>query len=205
MTEQHYLDDLFSRRPVLEASRAQILQARDALLACYRAGGKLLLCGNGGSAADCDHISGELLKGFMSRRPLLPAEREGLQPELADKLQRGLPAIPLANFPALGTAFTNDVDPLLIYAQLVNALGRPGDVLIGISTSGNAKNVCAAAEVARARQLPVIALTGRTGGVLRRLADICINVPADETYLIQELHLPVYHYLCQAIEANLFG
>ncbi|MDR0902583.1 MAG: SIS domain-containing protein [Opitutaceae bacterium] len=205
MTEQHYRDALFTRRPELEACREQILQARDALLACYRAGGKLLLCGNGGSASDCDHISGELLKGFMSRRTLTAAESEGLSPELAGKLQRGLPAIPLSNFPALGTAFTNDVDPLLIYAQLVNALGRPGDVLIGISTSGNAKNVRAAAEVARARKLPVIALTGRAGGALRQLADICVNVPADETYLIQELHLPVYHYLCQAVEAELFG
>lgn len=204
MTAADFNTVLFERRPELVVCRDQIAAAEAALLKCYRAGGKLLLCGNGGSAADCDHIAGELLKGFMSKRPLPAADRTGLSPELAGKLQGGLPAIPLCGFPALGSAFTNDVDPLLIYAQLTWALGGPGDVLLAISTSGNARNVAFAIETARARGLTTIGLTGRHGGVLKPAVDICISVPADETYLIQELHLPVYHYLCQAIEATLF-
>ena len=203
-TAAWYLAALFERRPELEVCREQIAQAEAALLKCYRSGGKLLLCGNGGSASDCEHIAGELLKGFMSKRPLPSSERAKLSPGLASSLQGGLPAIPLCGFPALGTAFTNDVDPLLVYAQLTWALGKPGDVLLAISTSGNARNVGAAVEAAHARGLCTIGLTGRHGGTLKSAVDICINVPADETYRIQEYHLPVYHYLCQAIEATLF-
>ncbi len=204
MSSVDYLAALFERRPELRECREKISQAESTLLRCFKAGGKLLLCGNGGSAADCEHIAGELLKGFMSKRPLAAAERTSLSPEIASRLQGGLPAIPLCGFPALGTAFINDVDPLLVYAQLTWALGRQGDVLLAISTSGNARNVCSAVEVARARGLTAIGLTGRSGGTLKTLVDICINVPADETYRIQEYHLPVYHYLCQAVEAALF-
>ena len=203
-TADAYRAALFERRPELAACREQIAQVEAALLHCYRSGGKLLLCGNGGSASDCEHIAGELLKGFMGKRPLSAADRAGLSPALATQLQGGLPAIPLTGFPALATAFSNDVDPLLIYAQLVWSLGRPGDVLLGISTSGNARNVCAAIEAAKARGLVTLGLTGRHGGAMKPLVDHCINVPADETYRIQEYHLPVYHYLCQSLEATLF-
>jgi D-sedoheptulose 7-phosphate isomerase len=172
---------------------------------CYRAGGKLLLCGNGGSASDAEHWAGELLKGFARLRPLSGDERAGLPVEMASKLQGALPAIPLTGFPSLATAFGNDVDPSLTYAQLVWGLGKPGDVLVGISTSGNARNVCAAMEVARVRGLHSIGLTGAGGGRLALLADLCLRVPAVETYRVQEYHLPIYHCLCLMLEDEFFG
>lgn len=200
-----YRSALYERCPALVACSNQIHSAESALLECFRGGRKLLLCGNGGSAADCEHIAGELLKGFMSKRPLGPAEQKSLPEEMRQKLQGGLPALPLTGFTALSTAFINDADPLLVFAQLTWSLGRSGDVLLAISTSGNARNVCAAVETARARGMRTIGLTGRHGGALRPLADICITAPADETYRIQEYHLPIYHYLCQSIEAAMFG
>ena len=196
---------LIERRPGLAPHCETVEQAFAALRNCYQAGGKLLLCGNGGSAADADHWAGELLKGFARKRPLPPADQTRFPSGIGAKLQGALPAIALTGFPALSTAFANDVDPELIFAQLVWGLGRPGDVLVGISTSGNAANVCAAMETARARGLLCLGLTGQGGGRLAPLCDICIRAPATETYLIQEYHLPIYHCLCLMLEDCFFG
>lgn len=212
MTMNTHIELLMQRYLALEACRTDIEAAVGALIACYEQGGKLLLCGNGGSCADSDHIAGELLKGFLKKRPLsaeqatsMKASCPALSSHLLKKLQGGLPAIPLTAMTALFTAFCNDVDPELVYAQQVLALGKPGDVLIGISTSGNAKNVAAAAKVAKGLGVTVIGLTGRDGGVLKEVADICVCVPETETYKVQELHLPVYHCLCLMLEEYFFG
>ena len=206
-----HIELLMQRYPVLSVCRVDIEAACENLISCYEQEGKLLLCGNGGSCADSDHIAGELLKGFLKKRPLsaeqiasMQASCPTLSPHLLEKLQGGLPAIPLTAMAAMFTAFCNDVDPELVYAQQVLALGKPGDVLIGISTSGNAKNVAAAAKVAKGLGATVIGLTGRDGGVLKELADICICVPETETYKVQELHLPAYHCLCAAVEEHFF-
>lgn len=167
-------------------------------------GGKLLLCGNGGSGADAEHWAGELLKGFLSKRPLGCEERERLGEQLASNLQGGIPAIPLTGFLSLSTAWQNDCDPAYIYAQLVYALGKPGDLLVGISTSGNAVNVGHALEVASRIGLRTVALTGAGGGRAAALAQVTIKVPAQEVHLIQELHLPVYHTLCLMLEEEFY-
>jgi len=200
-----HLNELFQRQPALAACRGSIEDAYATLRKCFRSGGKILLCGNGGSAADADHWAGELLKGFCKDRPLSQKGRGSLRSAIATKLQGALPAIPLTSFPAASTAFGNDVDPDLAYAQLTSALGRRGDVLVGLSTSGNAKNVCAAAEVARAKGMKVLALTGASGGKLKSLADVCICAPARETYRAQEYHLPIYHCLSLMLEEEFFG
>ncbi len=202
---QRHLTDLLHRRPELAGAGPSIKQAYALLRKCFQSGGKILLCGNGGSAADADHWAGELLKGFCKDRPLSAKARGKLRLAIAKKLQGALPAIPLTAFPAASTAFGNDVEPDLAYAQLTSALGRRGDVLVGLSTSGNAKNVCAAVEVARARGMKVIALTGATGGKLRSLSDVCICAPSAETYLAQEYHLPIYHCLSLMLEEEFFG
>jgi D-sedoheptulose 7-phosphate isomerase len=200
-----HLEALVERLPALASTQADIGRAFDALTSCFRAGGKLLVCGNGGSAADADHISGELLKGFLSRRPLDAPLRGALPPPLGELLQKALPAIPLGNFMSLSTAFGNDVEPQACFAQLTLALGRPGDVLWGISTSGNARNVAWACETARAVGMTTIGLTGRSGGRLAVLVDICIRVPSERTPEIQEFHLPVYHCLCAMLEEEFYG
>jgi len=200
-----HLTELIKRLPELAGSQAAISAAYEALRDCYQSGGKILLCGNGGSAADADHWAGELLKSFCKDRPLSAAERGGLRPELADKLEGALPAIPLTGFAAASTAFGNDVDPQLAYAQLTWGLGRRGDVLVGLSTSGNAANVRAAAEVARAKGMKVIGLTGATGGKLQPFCDVCICAPSTETFRVQEYHLPIYHCLCLMLEEHFFG
>ena len=206
------MKELIERYPALECCKEQIEAARDTLIECYEKGGKLLLCGNGGSSADCDHIVGELMKGFLLKRPINEADKARMRadsPELSDKtlnsLQMGLPAISLTSISALNTAFANDVDPELIYAQSVFALGKADDVLIAISTSGNAKNVCEAARVAGAIGMKVIALTGKDGGKLKSLSGVCVIAPECETYMIQELHLPIYHYICAEVEKHFFG
>ena len=205
------MKDLLARYPALEVCKEDILKAKDALIACYENGGKLLLCGNGGSAADCDHIVGELMKGFLKKRPLSNDKKaEMLQkcPELDENtlnnLQSGLPAVSLTTYNALNTAFSNDVDPELLFAQGVLGLAKENDVLIAISTSGNSKSVSLAAKVAKSLGVKVIALTGRDGGILRALSDIAIVAPEQETYKIQELHLTIYHYLCVAVEYYFF-
>jgi D-sedoheptulose 7-phosphate isomerase len=205
------METLLRQHPQLAECRDQIERAAARLIECFAAGRRLLLCGNGGSAADCEHIAGELLKGFQRRRPL-PADRwaalaDSGAPDAAyigGHLQGALPAVSLVNQVALGTAFANDVAADLVFAQLVGALGAEGDVLMAISTSGEARNCCLAAQTARAFGLFVLGLTGRTGGSLAPLCDLCIRVPADGTADCQQLHLPVYHYLCRTVEAHFF-
>lgn len=199
-----HLQNLVNRAPQLAPILPHIAEVHQVLVTCFRSGHKLLLCGNGGSAADCEHWAGELLKGFAQKRPLSASDLATLPKELGEKLQGALPVIPLTGFLGLSTAFTNDVDAELIFAQLVWALGRPGDVIVGISTSGQARNVCAAMEVARARGLVRVGLTGQTGGKLKPLTDYCLCVPETETYLIQEFHLPIYHALSLMLEEELF-
>ena len=200
-----HLTKLIERLPELEACRDSIQHTYDALHDCFAAGGKILLCGNGGSAADADHWAGELLKGFGQKRPLSAKDRKKLPPYVARHLQGSLPAIPLTGFSALSSAFCNDVAPVLVFAQLTSALGRRGDVLVALSTSGNARNVCLAVETARARGLRTVGLTGSTGGRLRGLCDFSIRVPAKETYRAQEYHLPIYHCLSLMLEEAFFA
>ena len=201
----NYIDNLISRYPSLAPCREDIQKATDAIVEMHRADGKLLLCGNGGSAADCEHISGELLKGFISKRPLSNEDLPGVEDEIKACLQKGIAAVPLSSLSALSTAFLNDVSPENTFAQLVYALGKKGDAVLGLSTSGNSKNVIVALKVAKSLGLKTIAFTGMTGGKLLSLADITIRVPETETYKVQELHLPVYHYLCAAVEQRIFG
>ncbi len=206
-----YLHTLINRYPQLSVMRETIEQAYAVLAQSYQNGGKLLLCGNGGSACDCEHIAGELMKGYLLRRPLPPAEQTslaGLGEEgqaLADKLQRALPAIVLTGMIGLSTAFNNDVDPRMTYAQQAYAYAGPQDVLLGISTSGNAENICLAALAAKCRGAKIIGLTGAIGGKLAPHCDVLLAVPETETFLVQELHLPVYHCLCAMLEEAFFG
>lgn len=202
ITMNDHLENLVLRIPALDVCARDIDAAFGILLRAFEADRKLLLCGNGGSASDAEHWAGELLKGFVHKRPLPAKMSDGLSPELAGNLQWAFPAIPLTGFPALATAFANDVDPDFTFAQLVWALGRPGDVLVALSTSGNSRNVRLAAEVARFRGLSIISLTGQTDGKLRKLSDACVAVPATETFLVQEYHLPVYHCLCLMLETE---
>lgn len=205
------LNELLKRYPCLESAREDILKAEDALINGFKNGNKLLLCGNGGSCADCEHIVGELMKGFLSKRPLTESQKADMKascPEMDENylslLQRAVPAISLPSFTALNTAFCNDAEPELIFAQSLMGLGEKGDMLMAISTSGNSKNVVAAALTAKALGLKTIGLTGKSGGKLKSICDICICVPETETFKVQELHLPVYHYLCARAEKELF-
>ena len=198
------IDTIISENPALLPCKAAMEQITAAIVCMHENGGKLLLCGNGGSAADCEHISGELLKGFLSKRPLPEDSLTGLEDELRAKLQRGIGAVPLTSLSALGSAFANDVDPALSYAQAVLALGQKNDVVLGISTSGNAKNVAAALKVARAMGLKTLAMTGEKGGLLKEIADVTLTVPETETYKVQQLHLPAYHAICAEVERILF-
>jgi D-sedoheptulose 7-phosphate isomerase len=195
-----HLDDLISRAPALKLVATEIQAAFELMQTSLLTGGKLLLCGNGGSAADAEHWAGELLKGFMLPRKLSDKTGAGLPDDLRSRLQWAIPAIPLTGFPSFTTAFSNDVEAELIFAQLVLGLGKPGDVLVGISTSGNSKNVYQAAVTAKARGLKVLALTGQHGGKLRGVADVCLAVPSTSTPLVQEYHLPIYHCLSMMLE-----
>ncbi|MGP1470758.1 MAG: D-sedoheptulose-7-phosphate isomerase [Schwartzia sp. (in: firmicutes)] len=204
--------DLIERYPALSVCQEEIERAAAALCQTFGARKKLLVCGNGGSAADAAHIVGELMKGFLKPRRLSAAQWERWRtvfPDTADylheHLQGALPAISLVDAAALNTAFANDQAPDLAMAQQVLGLGKAGDALLAISTSGNSANVCYAAQVARLEGLTTIALTGEGGGKLKDLADITIRVPARETFKIQEYHLPVYHALCIAAEEEFFG
>ena len=198
-----HLNRLLERYPELSYLKDEIKAACRIMEASFASGGKLLVCGNGGSAADADHIVGELMKGFYKKRSL-PAEEASKLGEYARYLQGALPAIALTQHAALSTAFLNDVNPEMVFAQQVYGYGRDGDVLLGISTSGNSKNVCNAVGVAKSLGLKTIGLTGRKGGRLSELCDVCIRVPADSTADIQELHLPIYHTLCAMLEELFF-
>lgn len=200
----NHLDDLLARYPELTTCSADISSAFDLLLSTVESGGRILLCGNGGSAADADHIAGELLKGFVHARPISSDALPGLDPALA-RLQGGIAAIPLTGFPALRTAVANDTDPALEFAQLVWALGQPGDVLWSLTCSGNARNVLLAMQAARGRGLKNLLFTGGDPGSCVEWADVTIRVPDTETYRIQERHLPIYHGLCLALEEKCFG
>ena len=206
------LDHLIERVPRLASSRKEIQEAFVALVGCFEAGGKLLICGNGGSAADADHMVGELMKRFSIERPVPDPLRHHLIKEfgergryLAEHLEGALPAISLNGHHALSSAFANDVDAELIYAQQVVGYGNKEDVFLGISTSGNARNVVAAMLVARSKGMKVIGLAGRDGGEFNKYCDIVINVGGNSTPQIQELHLPVYHTLCEMLERHFFG
>ena len=175
------------------------------LVTCFQSGNKLLLCGNGGSSADCEHIAGELVKQFSRSRPLSTELKDKLGPELSKELHGGLPALSLPSMIGFHTAFNNDDKPEFAFAQQVVAFGRPGDTLLGISTSGNSSNIVHAARAAQALKLPVISLTGENGGKLAPVADCAIKAPSRQTPRIQELHLPIYHALCQVVEDSLFS
>lgn len=203
---------LCERYPALKSVEDDIAEAYQILEDSYKNGGKLLVAGNGGSAADAEHIVGELMKGFkLPRKPQsdfadkLIRENAELGATLAENLQGALPAIALDGHPALSTAYMNDCEPLLCFAQQVNGYGKTGDVFLGISTSGNSKNVLYAATTAHAKGMKVIGLTGAKSSKLEQMSDVCIKVPQTETYMIQELHLPVYHCLCLMLEDEFFG
>lgn len=198
------IDDLLQRYPSLEVCRAAIASAAELLADCYRRGGKVLVCGNGGSAADAEHICGELLKRFRRPRPLPEAVAARLPKRLADGLEGALPAISLVSMSGVLTAFANDVGWVTAFAQQVLAFARPEDVLIALSTSGNSADCVAAAETIRAVGGRVLALTGAAESKLSSVADVAIRVPASETYLVQEYHLPIYHCLCATVERELF-
>lgn len=209
---QKHIDLLVERYPILEECAKDIEKAYIALEECYVNDGKLLIAGNGGSAADSEHIAGELMKRFKTPRPVTYEFAEKLKAidpvrggNLAHNLERGLMAIPLVAHEALSTAYINDVDGLGVFAQQLFGFGRAGDVFLGISTSGNSKNIMGAAVVAKALDIKIIGLTGKRGGELARIADVAIKVPEEETYMIQELHLPVYHCLCLMLEDRFFG
>jgi D-sedoheptulose 7-phosphate isomerase len=209
---QAIFTSLFTQYPAVTVCQEAVAAAFDLLHDSYQNGGKLLICGNGGSAADAEHIVGELMKSFMIERPIRADQRARLQerfPEegayLANHLQGALPAIALTGHLALTSAFSNDVAGDMIFAQQLYGYGRPGDVLLAISTSGNSRNVLNAVKVANVLGIKTIGLTGAHGGQLTALCDVVVRVPADTVYVIQEYHLPVYHTLCRMVEMEFFG
>ena len=211
LIEKH-INSLINRYPVLNSVKQDIINAYYIMEECYEHDGKLLIAGNGGSAADSEHIAGELMKRFKTPRPVTQEMAQKLKTidpirgeNLAKNLECGLMAIPLVAHEALSTAYINDVDGLGVFAQQLFGFGRAGDVFLGISTSGNSDNVLSATVVARALGMKVIGLTGEKGGELADVADVTVRVPETETYMIQELHLPVYHCWCLMLEDRFFG
>lgn len=207
-----HVDLLINRYPALESIRQDIVEAYLIMEECYTNGGKLLIAGNGGSAADSEHIAGELMKRFKTPRPVSEDFAQKLKDtdpvrgeNLAKNLECSLMAIPLVAHEALTTAYINDVDGLGVFAQQLFGFGREGDVFLGISTSGNSKNVMSATVVARALGIKVVGLTGANGGELANVSDVCVKVPETETYMIQEYHLPIYHCWCLMLEDKFFG
>lgn len=212
MEKYGYIDLLIQRYPELEPVKDSIKAAADVLAGCYEKGGKILIAGNGGSAADSEHIVGELMKGFVKRRKISDKFRDALfevdkdnAAILADCLQQAIPAIALCGHTALSTAYLNDVEGKVGFAQQVMGYASENDVFMGISTSGNSQNVIYAAITAKAKGINVIALTGQTGGKLKDYADVTVKVPAAEPYKVQEYHLPVYHALCLELEERYFS
>lgn len=206
------IEILLNRYPLLRTVEKEITEAYLLIEKSYKNDGKLLVAGNGGSAADAEHIVGELMKGFKYQRKIygdlakkLLDENEELGEVLAENLQGALPAIALDGHVALSTAYMNDCEPLLCFAQQVSGYGKKEDVFFGISTSGNSKNILYAAITARAKGMKVIGMTGEKNSELEKISDVCIKVPETETYMVQELHLPVYHCLCLMLEEEFFG
>ncbi|MEN8117788.1 MAG: SIS domain-containing protein [Bacteroidota bacterium] len=211
MDTKSILKNFFDRYPLLHSCENDIQDAISLLIDCFEKKGQLLICGNGGSSSDAEHIVGELMKSFSQKRPVdkdLVEELEKIERErggyLADKLDRALPAISLSAHSGLNTAVSNDIGGDLIFAQQVMGYGRKNDVLLAISTSGNSQNIIDAAIVAKAKGLKVIGLTGQTGGRLKQFCDEIICVPATKTPIVQEYHLPVYHTICQILEHHFF-
>ena len=209
---EKHIDLLIERYPVLEACKEDIISGYELLEECYTNGGKLLIAGNGGSAADAEHIAGELMKRFKTPRPIPNELKERLikidpvrGENLSKNLERPLMAIPLVAHEALTTAYINDVDGLGVFAQQLYGFGKKNDVFLGISTSGNSQNVMSATVVARALGIKVLGLPGELGGELNMVSNVCVKVPETETYRIQELHLPVYHCWCLMLEDHFFG
>lgn len=196
------MDNIIERYPQLKCCEKDIENGLNLIIKTYKNGGKVLVCGNGGSAADCEHIVGELMKGFLSKREI---DDDRLSREMKENLQGSLPAISLCSQTALMTAFNNDLDPDYVFAQQVYGYARETDLLIAISTSGNSKNVLKAVEVANCIGVETLALTGCDGGKIKELATVTICVPSTETYKIQEYHLPIYHYLCGKVEEEFFS
>ena len=196
--------ELYGRYPQLDQCRVDIEAAFELLLSAYRGNGKVLVCGNGGSASDAEHICGELLKCFRKARPVPEDVASRLEPSLVEKLEGSLPAVSLVSMSGIISAFANDVAWETVYAQQVLGLARPGDVLITLSTSGNSANCVAAAKVMKAKGGRSIAFTGSAPSKLSEVCDVAIRVPETETFRVQELHLPVYHALCAAVEEDLF-
>lgn len=209
---ERHIDLFLKRYPELSDRKDDIIEAYFVLEECYLNGGKLLVAGNGGSAADSEHIVGELMKGFKMPRKITVEFSEKLKKVDAERgkvltnaLQGALPAIALDGHVALSTAYMNDCEPLLCFAQQVNGFGRAGDVFLGISTSGNSENVLYAATVAKAKGMKVIGLTGEQAGNLALYSDVCVRTTNTETYMVQELHLPIYHCWCLMLEEKFFG
>ena len=209
---EKHIELLVQRYPELEVVKNDIIDGYLLMEECYENGGKLLIAGNGGSAADSEHIAGELMKRFKIQRPVAPEFADKLKEidpvrgaELAKNLECSLMAIPLTAHEALSTAYINDVDGLGVFAQQLFGFGRKGDVFLGISTSGNSKNIMNATVVARALGIKVLGLTGAGGGELAKVSEVVVKVPETETYMIQELHLPIYHCWCLMIEDRFFG
>lgn len=195
------MENLFERYSQLEMCRESVELAINLMIDTYKDGGKILVCGNGGSAADCEHIVGELMKGFLLKRKV---SEERISPELRENLQGALPAISLCSQSGIITAFNNDCNPDFVFAQQVYGYAQKNDLLIAVSTSGNSKNVINAVRVANDLSVNSIALTGKSGGVLKEISTVTICAPSDETYKIQEYHLAIYHYLCAKVEEEFF-
>lgn len=207
-----YIELLIKRYPSLENVKDDIENSYKIMEKCFYDGGKLLIAGNGGSAADAEHIVGELMKGFKLTRKLdreISDDLVAIDSEsgsfIAENLQGALPAIALAGHVALSTAFINDCESSLCFAQQLNGYAKQEDVFLGISTSGNSKNILYAATIAKAKKMKVIGLTGKNDSKLSELADVCVKVNEEEVYMIQELHLPIYHCWCLMLEENFFG
>jgi len=212
MRNDKLIDQVCERYPALSDLRSRISDAAEMIIGCYNKGGKLLICGNGGSSADADHLVAELMKSFESVRPLEESfknrlyEISGVRGKyLAAKLEHSLPAISLSSNTALTTAVSNDIDPSLVFAQQIIGYGNENDLLIGISTSGNSQNIVDACITARALNIKVIGITGKTGGKMKQYCDVLVNVPETRTAMVQELHLPVLHMICRMIENHFYS
>lgn len=206
--QNSYVEKLVERFPELQSQKLAIQAFVDAIIQTYKQDGKVLIAGNGGSASDSEHITGELLKGFITKRPMEKEKAEHfakfLSKEEAEMLQEGIPAVPLCSLMSGLTAFDNDVSPELAFGQLVFAMGKKQDLVVVLSTSGNSVNTIKAVQVAKAMGIKTVAMVGKTGGKLKDLADVVIIAPANETYLVQEYHLPIYHAVCAEVERVLF-
>lgn len=209
---EKHIQLLITRYPQLESIKEDIINAFFVFEECYENSGKLLIAGNGGSAADAEHIAGELMKSFRIKRSVSEEfafklkQADPIRGEaLAEKLECALPAIPLTAHEAISTAYINDVDPLGVFAQQLFGFGKQGDVFLGLSTSGNSENIIKAAVVAKAMGMKIVGLTGEKGGDLADIADVAVKVPETETYMVQELHLPIYHCWCLMLEDRFFG